>query len=488
VIDDLIDTLRTPSLRRRQVLLLASSSIAVGLLSACGGAPGPAAVVTASVGSASAVSAATVALPSVVSTSSAAATPVPQAAGGAKAPATIQWATRTIQQWTKIWPQAVTMYQQLAPGVTVQLVESKDANLQDYLVAWAGGSGPDIAAMWGTNLVTAGRSGQLLIHDAYIKRDKFPLDDYIPYQLKAMQWQGKQFALPMYINVYPIYYNKTVFQKKGIPFPDKNLTWQSYQDMLVKLTDPSGNLYGGAAFGEPYARPYESGGGLENPTDPTKVGWASDQSLQAWQWIHDRVWKDKTVILSGTPEYKALGVASFNEAFTAGKVATMEQGSYLPATLAAQFPNAVQDWDLAFSVNGPVQRAVGGSIDAWAVWSQSKALDANWEFGKFLQSQGYLDLQCQIGALQHPRSSMQDRYIQVMQQSFPALVGKNLEAFADCVRNKYARPNGGIFAKDQECWALFNTAYANAITKNQGDLKTIFTDAARQAEAVLAQA
>ena len=479
-------------LSRRRLLNLTASLAGVGLLAACGGAASVSS--TGQTSSQAATSAkATVPLSAATTgtatgTSSAAATPVPQAAAGSKAGVTIQWATRTVQQWLKIWPEAVTMYQQRTPGVTVQLVESKDSNLQAYLIAWAGGAGPDIAAIWGTNLVTAGRSGQLLIHDDYIKRDKFPLDDYIPYQLKAMQWQGHTFALPMYINVYPIYYNKTVFQKKGVPAPDKSLTWQSYQDMLMKLTDPAGNLYGAAQFGEPYARPYESGGSLEDLNDPKKVGWASDQSLQAWNWIHDRVWKDKTVVLSGSPEYKALGVQSFNEAFTSGKVATMEQGSYMPASLATQFPNAVQDWDLAYSVMGPVQRSVGGSIDAWGVWAESKVLDADWEFDKFLQSQEYLDLQCQIGAMQHPRSSMQDHYVQVMKQSFPALADKNLDAFADCVRNKYARPNGGIFVKDQECWTIFNTAYANAITKNQGDVKTIFTDAAKQAEGVLAQA
>ncbi len=402
------------------------------------------------------------------------------------APVTIDWATRTVPRWEQIWPEAAKLYQERRPNVTVRLSEPKDRDLKAYLTAWVGGSGPDLAAMWGVNLVAAGRTGLLLPHDDYIRRDKFPLDDYIPYQLKAMQWQGKQFALPMYINVYPLYVNRTVFQRKGLPFPDGSWTWPKYQEMLLKLTDPREGVYGGPAF-PTYARPYENGGGLEHPSDPKRVSWASAPSLEAFQWIHDRIWKDRSIVLSGTPEFNALGIRDANQGFATGKLATMEQGSHLPATLATDYPDAVKDWDLALSVKGPVQRAVAGSIDAWAVWKDSKVLDAVWEFDAFLQGAEYLDLQCRLGAMQHPRSSMQDRYISVMKQSFPALADKNLNAFADAVRNKYARPNGGIFRKDEEGWKLFNDAYASAITRNEQSVKAAFEDAAKQAEAILAQ-
>jgi multiple sugar transport system substrate-binding protein len=402
---------------------------------------------------------------------------------------TIQWATRTFQPWKNVWPEAVKLYQQQT-GVSVELFAPKDSDLSAYLKAWAGGSGPDVAAMWGTNLVNAGRSGQLLIQDSYIARDKFPVDDYISYQLQAMQWQGHQFSLPMYINVYPLYYNKRLFQQKGVAFPDATWTWQTYQDTLLKFTDKAAGTYGATALdsGPGYAKAYAAGGSLQDASDPTKVGWASPASLEAFQWIYDRVWKDGSFIIPGTDAWKALGVKDAEQAITAGKVAMYEYGSAFPKQFADDYPQQVPDWDIALSPKGPTKRAVSGSIDAWALWAQTKNPDAVWQFNKFLQGSDYLDLQCTLGAMQHPRSSMQDRYVALTKKAFPALADKNLEAFADVVRNKYAYPNGGIFAKDQECWTIYFDAYTKSITKNQQDVKTAFENAATQADGVLATA
>lgn len=487
-------------LSRRALLAFGLGGLAsVGLLAACGASGTSSAPARSVLPSASGSATATVPASSAqvttatVASSAAAATsaPVSPAAAGSKAAVTIQWATRTVQAWKDIWPAAVKLYQQQQPGVTVQLTEPKDSDLKAYLIAWAGGTGPDVAAIWGTNLVTAGRNGQLLIQDSYIARDKFPTDDYVPYQLKAMQWQGHQFSLPMYINVYPLYYNKAAFQRKGVPFPDGTWTWQTFQDTLTKFTDANAGLYGAPVFqswGPGYATVYADGGSLEDPNDPKKVGWAGPQALDAFQWIYDRIWKDRTIIVEGTDAWKAMGVKDRAQAFTAGKLAMMVEGSANPKQLADAYPQQVQDWDLALSVKGPAKRAASGSIDAWGLWGATKDKDAVWEFNKFLQSAGYLDLQCQLGAMQHPRGSMQDRYVQLMKQQYPALADKNLEAFADVVRNKYAYPNGGIFAKDQQCWDLYTQAYTNSIMKNQQPVKAAFEDAARQAEGVLAQA
>jgi hypothetical protein len=82
---------------------------------------------------------------------------------------------------------------------------------------------------------------------------------------------------------------------------------------------------------------------------------------------------------------------------------------------------------------------------------------------------------------------MQDRYVSLMKKTFPAMADKNLEAFADIVRNKYAYPNGGIFVKDAECWTIFFDAYTKSIMQNKQDVKTAFQSAATQAEGVLAK-
>ncbi len=217
------------------------------------------------------------------------------------------------------------------------------------------------------------------------------------------------------------------------------------------------------------------------------MGFASQQAIEALQWTHDRVWKDRSLVICGSDEWKALGMNDGFQALAQGRIATWESGSWAPAQFAADHPANVQDWDIAISVMGPVRRATSASIDAWVVPNASKVQDAAWDFMKFLQSSDYLDLQCQIASIQHARVSMQDRYVQIMKK-IPALADKNIEAFADVVRKQYGYPNGGVFqAKDEEVFGLFREAWSQSIVKNEVAVAVAFQDAAKRAEAVMAE-
>ena len=136
---------------------------------------------------------------------------------------------------------------------------------------------------------------------------------------------------------------------------------------------------------------------------------------------------------------------------------------------------------------GPAARATQGSIDAWVVWANTKDPDTAWDFMKFLQTDTYLDLQCQIASIQHPRASLQDRYISIMSENFPALADKNLDAFAHPVRGKYAWPNGGLFRKDAEVFGLLAEAWQTAIVEDKITVAEAFTDAAARANALMAE-
>src|SRR5919108_56059 len=58
---------------------------------------------------------------------------------------------------------------------------------------------------------------------------------------------------------------------------------------------------------------------------------------------------------------------------------------------------------------------------SWAVWKGTPQVEAAWELMKFLQTNEWLDLQARLAGIQHPRISMQDRYVEVMKKGIPAL-------------------------------------------------------------------
>ncbi|MEC0235942.1 sugar ABC transporter substrate-binding protein [Paenibacillus kribbensis] len=80
-----------------------------------------------------------------------------------------------------------------------------------------------------------------------------PLDSLIPADAKAkwtksavdtVSYKGELMAAPMNSSSQVLYYNKDIFKKKGIPFPDadKRMTWEEVRDLAKQLT--SDNVYG----------------------------------------------------------------------------------------------------------------------------------------------------------------------------------------------------------------------------------------------------
>ena len=401
-------------------------------------------------------------------------------------PVNLDWALWGDSTWVEAAQAGADVYTADNPNVTLNVLGVKDSPAV-YITAWVAGSGPDIAMTWGTNLVQAGREGLLLNMDPYIKRDSFPMDDYIPFQLSAMRWpETGQYGLPMYINVYVLWYNKQVFEKKGMALPDDTWGWDEYQDAMLRLTDRPNTVFGGvdAGWGRGIWKIVQNGGTVVDPENDRHATFDSPQAIEAMEWVHARYHQDRSMVHG--EEWAALDRSKV-QALMQGTLATWEEGSWGPGQYSIDFPENVEDWDVAPLPQGPVARATQGSIDAWVVWAGTKDPDTAWDFMKFLQTDTYLDLQCQIASIQHPRASLQDRYISIMSENFPALADKNLDAFAHPVRGKYAWPNGGLFRKDADVFGLLAEAWQTAIVEDKITVAEAFTDAAKRANVLMAE-
>ena len=56
-------------------------------------------------------------------------------------------------------------------------------------------------------------------------------------------YQGKLHGLPYFQDSVGLY-NKELFDKAGLPYPDKTWTWQTVEENAAKLTDKSNGIYG----------------------------------------------------------------------------------------------------------------------------------------------------------------------------------------------------------------------------------------------------
>ena len=401
-------------------------------------------------------------------------------------PVTLNWSLWGDSTWLEAAQAGADQYTADNPNVTVNVAGYKES-LAGYITAWLAGAGPDVAMMWGTNLVQAGREGLLVNMDSYIKRDNHPMDDYIPFQVGAMYWPDTgQFGLPMYINVYVLWYNRQLFDQKGLTYPDDTWGWDEYQNALLRLTDRNANVFGGVdmTWQRGIWKIIQNGGTVVDPEDDRHATFDSPEAIEAMEWLHARFHQDRSMVHG--EEWKALERSKV-QALMQGTLATWEEGSWGPGQYSVDFPEQVDFWDVAPLPQGPVGRATQGSIDAWVLWEGTKDPDVAWDFQKFLQSDVYLDLQCQIASIQHPRASMQDRYISIMRENFPPLVDKNLDAFAHPVRGKYAWPNGGLFRNDAEVFGLIGEAWTASIIEDRITVAEAFTDSAKRANALMAE-
>src|SRR4029453_9422677 len=93
---------------------------------------------------------------------------------------------------------------------------------------WLAGTGPDVSGSCCNTLPDWGRQGVLLDLDPLIKRDgkQVPLSDYVAAQLDVWKTPERgQFALPMYMGIFGLFYSRPFFQSKGAPSPADAGTW-----------------------------------------------------------------------------------------------------------------------------------------------------------------------------------------------------------------------------------------------------------------------
>lgn len=94
-------------------------------------------------------------------------------------------------------------------------------DVQKMVVAISGGSGPDVADNFSSNIASYADQGILEPLDSYMQKANYDTSDYIPAALKTCQYKGSTFALPITAGTMMLFYNKKLFADAGIAEPPK---------------------------------------------------------------------------------------------------------------------------------------------------------------------------------------------------------------------------------------------------------------------------
>lgn len=215
------------------------------------------------------------------------------------------------------------------PDVTVRLeyMGSYSSLRQKIIASLAARNNPDLAQSFETWT------------SKFVESDKIvPLDDYFysPDGLseesikdiytvfrEVNSYQGKLWALPFNKSVPVLYYNADIFREKGIPFPEKDWTWNDFLEKARVLTtdgDSDGNpeLYGFTIRLTEWLFQcllYQKGGLIFDGAEK-RVLYAEQEGVQALQFLQDLITKEKV-------SYYSTGFNNQND-FAAQKVGMIE--------------------------------------------------------------------------------------------------------------------------------------------------------------------
>ncbi len=132
----------------------------------------------------------------------------------------------------------VKAFEEKYPNVKIEFMQIPEAEYSQKLRTMAmTGTAPDIFCLWESDLADFVKAGWIVSLDNYVQQSKeLDLDDFIPAVKQLMQLQGHLYGLPWCFATEIMYYNKTLFDKAGVPYPNANWTWKDFENAARKLT------------------------------------------------------------------------------------------------------------------------------------------------------------------------------------------------------------------------------------------------------------
>lgn len=247
----------------------------------------------------------------------------------------------------------------------------------------SGGSEMDVYSMNGTaGLGLYVSKNQLVDLSDRIKQANMDIGAYGPsYQdITNVLTDGKYYALPYRTSQWALFYNKALFDKAGIPYPEK-MTWDEYADLAKTLTKGEGaDKQWGGYFADWITAPL---GALQ------KGSTILDDNLDdvaGWLDYLDRIYEKDQSHMS----YKQMKAESVDwiKQFESGNVAMLVNGEWTVNMLKADIAAGKTDIDYDMTLlpqpaglNEPT--TVGGVSTFMGINPRSKNQDAAFKFVQF---------------------------------------------------------------------------------------------------------
>jgi multiple sugar transport system substrate-binding protein len=291
--------------------------------------------------------------------------------------------------------QVVPLYKKLHPEISIKIINIPE-NIQYHRKIQAmitGGTPPDVMLIDDEPFPGFAEKGIFLELGPFIKRDKYDMESFFPITRELFIFKGKIYGLPSGGGCYVIVYNKDLFDKAGMKYPQNNWTWDDFLRIAQKLTldtnkDGRVDQWGYNLDFNYHPWIWESGGDvLTKKMDKCIID--SPQAIKGLQFFSDLLYKYK---VSPLPYQKA-----DLDLFLTGRIAMSPTAPFFFSYLKTlKFR-----WGLVMNPVGPTGNKFHRSRytgNGFAILSKTRYVKESWEFLKFLSSVEVQKIIAKVGA------------------------------------------------------------------------------------------
>lgn len=253
----------------------------------------------------------------------------------------------------------------------------------------AAGTAPDVFLVSGERIHDYVPRNQIENLQPWVAKDAgFDPSLYFKPTIDVFTFRDGFWAMPRDCNTIGIFYNKTLFEKQGVPLPKPGWTWDDFLAAARALTiDENGDgrmeTYGYLAAFESIEVHWVSwiwqNGGTTLDEARTKSRLAEPEAVEAIRFLSDLVLKEK--VSPDTAQASTFG----SNMFLTGRLAMSPEGSWM-----FRLFNDIEgfEWDVAPLPRGKFDTAPVNGLGN-AIYSGSKNKDAAWRLCRFLSSETY---------------------------------------------------------------------------------------------------
>lgn len=266
------------------------------------------------------------------------------------------------------------------------------------------------------------QKGYLLDLRPYVKADldRGTIADWDPVQYNALfTRKGVQYGLPKYHGALALYYNKDLFDKYRVDYPDGKWNHDDYLEAMKRLTkdrdgDGKTDLWGSMvdiSWERIQVHVNGWGGHFVDPTNSSRSLMGRQEAVDAMGWIRDRMWQDH--VMASPLDVQNLVTS---KAFIQERVAMVEDGSWALKDIleGAKFRIGVATFPA-----GPARKVTLATTDGFGIFAGTKYPDAAWELLRFLIGSDYGQAMAEAHLLQPARASLVREWMSSIQEQYP---------------------------------------------------------------------